>query len=203
MQRTPTTGSCGGCSPRSASVEVKHSASADDLDAGIIHIRNNAVVVDGKVKIGTPKTERSKRRVKIGPETVALLRDHLAPGKARRSVWAAATTTRTSCSPRRRQAAQSTSARHFGSSWRNRPAAGHLLHARHGHATLLLDRGEKILHDVGPHGSDDPAILRRYAHHDTDSQDRCRFSKASSISKSPRPALRVVRRFRRGGSRLS
>jgi hypothetical protein len=46
------------------------------------------------------------------------------------------------------------------------------LHAlRHGHATLLLDQGERI-HDVAARLGHDPAmLLRTYAHHGGDSQD--------------------------------
>jgi len=56
-----------------------------DLDGRVIHIRHNAVPVDGKVVIGPPKTRRSVRRVTVGTDSVQLLRDHLSALREHRS----------------------------------------------------------------------------------------------------------------------
>jgi integrase len=61
---------------------------------------------------------------------------------------------------------------------------------RHGHATLLLDQGEKI-HDVAARlGHDASQLLRTYAHHGDDSQDSA--AALESLLGDGRPALRVV-----------
>jgi integrase len=65
------------------------------------------------------------------------------------------------------------------------------LHAlRHGHATLLLDRGEKI-HDVAARLGHDPAVLlRTYAHHGSESQDSA--AALESLLEGSWPPLRAV-----------
>jgi len=47
-----------------------------DLDAGVIVVRRNATAFGRQVRVGEPKTARSKRRVKVGPDTVQMLRGH-------------------------------------------------------------------------------------------------------------------------------
>jgi integrase len=65
------------------------------------------------------------------------------------------------------------------------------LHAlRHGHASPLLDRGERI-HDVAARLGHDPAVLLRiYAHHGGDSQDSA--AALETLLDGERPALRVL-----------
>jgi integrase len=53
-----------------------------DLDAGPIHVVHNAVMFDGELVIGEPKTTRSKRRGRIGPDSCQVVRDHLGPTRA-------------------------------------------------------------------------------------------------------------------------
>jgi hypothetical protein len=65
------------------------------------------------------------------------------------------------------------------------------LHAlRHGHATLLLDSGERV-HDLAARlGHDASVLLRTYAHHGRDSQDTA--AALESLLDGDRPPLHVV-----------
>ncbi|AFZ67181.1 tyrosine-type recombinase/integrase [Deinococcus peraridilitoris] len=47
-----------------------------DLDAGVLHVRENVTVVDGQPVLGPPKTESGIRTLHLAPETVALLHKH-------------------------------------------------------------------------------------------------------------------------------
>jgi integrase len=49
-----------------------------DLDAGILRVRENVTVVSGRATLGAPKTESGIRDLHLAPETVTLLRRHLA-----------------------------------------------------------------------------------------------------------------------------
>ncbi|MCD0156095.1 tyrosine-type recombinase/integrase [Deinococcus sp. 6GRE01] len=49
-----------------------------DLQAGMLFVRDNVTVVNGKATLGTPKTESAVRDLHLPPETVALLREHRA-----------------------------------------------------------------------------------------------------------------------------
>lgn len=54
-----------------------------DLDAGLLHIRKQLVFdhsneAGGGSKLAAPKTKRSRRTISIGPDVVAMLRDHQA-----------------------------------------------------------------------------------------------------------------------------
>ncbi len=48
-----------------------------DLTKGLLPVRENITVVNGKATLGTPKTESGVRDLNFAPETVALLREHL------------------------------------------------------------------------------------------------------------------------------
>lgn len=65
------------------------------------------------------------------------------------------------------------------------------LHAlRHGHATLLLDRGERV-HDVAARLGHDPAVLlRTFSHQSSDSQDSA--AALEMLLDGERPSLRAV-----------
>lgn len=47
-----------------------------DLDASALRVHQNLTVVDGEPFIGKPKTAKSKRAIRLDPETVAALREH-------------------------------------------------------------------------------------------------------------------------------
>ena len=49
-----------------------------DLDAGILRVRENVTVVNGRATLGAPKTESGIRDLHLALETVTLLRQHLA-----------------------------------------------------------------------------------------------------------------------------
>jgi len=49
-----------------------------DLKAGVIHVRRGVVRADGKVIIGTPKSEAGIRDVAIPPHLIPMLKDHMA-----------------------------------------------------------------------------------------------------------------------------
>jgi integrase len=165
-----------------------------DLDSGVIHVRHGVVLVDGEVRIGPPKTKSSERRIKIGPETVQTLREHLAEQRERRVAVGAGWTDHGLVFPR--VDGRPRSPVHASHAFRALVAKTGLpvvtLHAlRHAHATLLLDQGQRV-HDVAARLGHDPAVLlRRYAHHDTDSQDAA-ASMERLLVKSARPELRVV-----------
>jgi integrase len=166
-----------------------------DLDAGALHVRHNAVMVNGEVRIGEPKTRRSNRRVKIGPDSVRVLRDHLAAQREHRLTMGAGWHDRGLMFPRLDGRPQNPV--HVSAAFRKLVAKTGLppvtLHSlRHQHATLLLDQGEKI-HDVAARlGHDASQLLRTYAHHGDDSQDGA-AALESLLGESPRPSLRVVR----------
>jgi integrase len=147
-------------------------------------------MVNGEVRIGEPKTRRSNRRVKIGPDSVQVLRDHLAAQREHRLTMGAGWHDGL-VFPRLDGRPQNPV--HVSAAFRKLVARCGLpavtLHSlRHGHATLLLDRGEKI-HDVAARlGHDASQLLRTYAHHGDDSLD----SAAALESLLDRPALRVV-----------
>jgi integrase len=167
---------------------------AIDFDASAIDVRANAVLVDGEVVIQAPKTPRSRRVVKIGPETVQMLRAHRSAQDHHRRTMGSGWTDRNLVFPRVDGTLRNPI--HVSHSFRKLVAKTGLppvtLHAlRHGHASLLLDRGEKI-HDVAQRLGHDAAILmRRYAHAGADSQDRA-AALESVLDEAPRPALRVV-----------
>ena len=54
-----------------------------DLEAGVIRVRRGAVRADGKVIIGTPKSEAGIRDVAIPPHLIRMLRDHLSKNLTR------------------------------------------------------------------------------------------------------------------------
>jgi integrase len=163
-----------------------------DLDAGIVTVRRNAVRVNGETVIGEPKTKRSYRRVKIGADSVRVLSDHLAAQREHRLTMGAGWTDLGLVFPRLDGRPQNPV--HVSAAFRKLVARCGLppvtLHAlRHGHATLLLDRGERI-HDVAARlGHDASQLLRTYAHHGDDSQDS---AAALESLLGGRPALRVV-----------
>lgn len=47
-----------------------------DLDAGMLRVRENLTVVNGKATLGAPKTESGSRDLHLAPETLQLLRQH-------------------------------------------------------------------------------------------------------------------------------
>ncbi|GGR27536.1 tyrosine-type recombinase/integrase [Deinococcus ruber] len=47
-----------------------------DLDAGVVRVRENLTVVNGKATLGAPKTESGVRDLHLAPETTRLLRQH-------------------------------------------------------------------------------------------------------------------------------
>jgi integrase len=164
-----------------------------DLDAGIIHVRRNLAMVGSKPVIGEPKTKRSKRRVKIGPDSIQVLRDHLTRQREHRLVmgegWQDNGLVFPAVNGRPRKPVNVSSA------FRKLVARAGLppvtLHAlRHGHATLLLDQGERI-HDVAARLGHDPSVLlRTYAHHGGDSQDSA--AALETLLDGERPPLRVL-----------
>ena len=139
-------------------------------------MNRNVTAVRGVVRLGEPKTKRSRRRVKLGASTVDVLRTH-----------------------RDAQAAQAAHAARMGAGWHDEglvfptvdgrprnPVSLSLafaalvgrtglprvtLHAlRHAHGTLLLDQGVPV-HTVAARLGHDPAMLLRvYAHTDDSSQ---------------------------------
>jgi integrase len=164
-----------------------------DFETATINVTHNAVVVYGKVEVSTPKTARSKRRVKIGPETVAMLREHRARQLERRVALAAEWNVGDLVFPNPRSGKLRNPvnvSRSFSNLVRKVGAKPVTMHAlRHAHASLLLDRGERI-HDIAIRLGHDPRILMaRYAHSGADAQDRA-AALESLIDK--RPALRVV-----------
>jgi integrase len=164
-----------------------------DLGAGVVHVRRNAVLVDGEVVVQAPKTRQSERRVKIGAETVAALRDHLARQRERRVAIGPGYRDGSLVFPRVDGTPRNPI--HVSSAFHKLVARTGLravtLHSlRHAHASLLLDQGQKI-HDVAARLGHTPAVLlRRYAHHDAASQDA-----AAALEEllEDRPALRVVK----------
>jgi integrase len=164
-----------------------------DLDAGVIHVRRNAVMVGSEVMLGPPKTTRSKRRVKIGPDSIQLLHDHLARQREQRVALGAGWHDHGLVFPgldgRPRNPVNVSSVFRALVAKTGLPAV--TLHAlRHGHATLLLDQGERV-HDVAARLGHDPAVLlRTYAHHGGDSQDSAAALEA--LLDGSQPPLRVV-----------
>jgi integrase len=164
-----------------------------DLDAAAVHVRRNAIIVDGHVVIGEPKTRRSRRRVKIGPDTVQALRDHLAAQRKHRLVMGTGWHEHGLVFPAvdGRPFNPSTVSRRFCRLVATTGLPPVSLHAlRHGHATLLLDQGERI-HDVAARLGHDPTVLlRTYAHHGSESQDSA--AALESLLGGSRPTLRAV-----------
>jgi integrase len=165
-----------------------------DLDAGVLFVRHNAVLVDGKVMIGEPKTRRSRRRVKIGADTVQVLRDHLARQREHRLVMGAGWSDNDKLvfpgvdGRPRNPANVSRAFRKLVAKTGLPPVTLHAL--RHAHGTLLLDQGLPV-HDVAARLGHDPAMLLRvYAHAGRDSQDSA--AALESLLGGDRPALRVV-----------
>jgi integrase len=166
---------------------------AVNLDTGIIDVRANAVLVAGEVVIQSPKTKRSRRRVKVGPDTVRVLRDHLARQREHRIAMGAGWHDDNLVFPavdgKPRNPVGVSGAFHRLVERTGLPPI--TLHGlRHSHTSLLLDQGEKI-HDVAARLGDDPALLLRvYAHHGRDSQDSA--AALEHLLGGDRPALRVV-----------
>jgi integrase len=165
-----------------------------DLDAGIINVRRNAVLVAGEVVIQSPKTKRSRRKVRVGPDTVQVLRDHLTRQREHRLAMGSGwhdddNLVFPAVDGRPRNPVAVSGAFHRLVERTGLPPI--TLHGlRHSHTSLLLDAGEKI-HDVAARLGDDPAILLRvYAHHGRDSQDRA--AALESLLGGDRPALRAV-----------
>jgi integrase len=150
-------------------------------------------MVGSEVVIGEPKTKRSRRRVKIGPDSVQVLRDHLARQREQRVMLGAGWQDHGLMFPafdgRPRDPVNVSSAfRKLVARTGLPPVTLHAL--RHGHATLLLDQGERI-HDVAARLGHDPAVLlRTYAHHGGDSQDSAAALEA--LLEGSRPPLRVL-----------
>jgi integrase len=164
-----------------------------NLDTQIIYVRHNAVMVNGEVVIGEPKTRRSVRRVKVGPDSVQVLRDHLAAQREQRVAlgggWHDLGLVFPGPDGRPRNPV------HVSAAFRKLVARCGLppvvLHSlRHQHATLLLDQGERV-HDVAARLGHDPAVLlRTYAHAGGDSQDSA--AALESLLGDGRPALRAL-----------
>jgi integrase len=165
-----------------------------DLDAGTIYVHRNAVLVDGEVKIGPPKTKRSERRVRIGPETVAMLRDHLARQREHRLTMGAGWQDRGLVFPRhdgtpRNPAAVTDAFARLVKRTGLPPVTLHSL--RHSHATALLEQGVPV-HSVAARIGDRPDVmLRTYAHALAGSQDNA-AELGETLLTEGRPALRVV-----------
>jgi integrase len=49
-----------------------------NLEAGVLTVRSNRVVINHQIHVGTPKSEKSKRRIGLDAGTVQALRDHYA-----------------------------------------------------------------------------------------------------------------------------
>src|SRR5262249_28273705 len=123
---------------------------AVDFDAGIIDVRRNLAMVGAEYVLGPPKTKRSRRRVKIGPDMVRAFREHLTAQREQRLAMAGGYEDHGLVFPavdgRPRNPANVSSAfRALVRRTGGRPVTLHTL--RHLHATLLLDQGERI-HDV-------------------------------------------------------
>jgi integrase len=163
-----------------------------DLDAGDIHVRRNAVLVGGEVVFGEPKTRRSRRRVKIGADTIAVLRDHLARQRERRFAIADGWHDGGLVFPGIDGQPQnpSTVSRRFERFVRRTGLPAVSLHSlRHAHGSFLLDQGEGIVDVAARLGHSPDVLLRVYAHHGDDSQDS---AAALEGLLGTRPALRVV-----------
>jgi integrase len=164
-----------------------------DLEAGLIDVRHNLAMVGNEYVIGPPKTKRSRRRVKIGADTVQVLRDHLARQREHRVAMGAGWQDHGLVFPAvdgrpRNPVNVSSRFRRLVRKVGLPPVTLHAL--RHAHATLLLDQGLAV-HDVAARLGHDPAILlRRYAHHVSDNQDSA--AALESLLDRSRPALRVV-----------
>jgi integrase len=57
---------------------------AVDLEGGVVRITKTLITVDGKVRVGEPKTKRSRRAVSLDAQTASILRRHKALQSTRR-----------------------------------------------------------------------------------------------------------------------
>jgi integrase len=164
-----------------------------DLDAAIIHVRRNVVLVGKKIVIGEPKTRRSRRRVKIGADTIQVLSDHLTRQRKHRLSMGAGWSDEGFVFPAvdGRPQNPSTVSRRFGRLVAKTGLPPVSLHSlRHAHASLLLDQGERV-HSVAHRLGHDPSVLlRTYAHAGGVSQDSA--AGLESLLSGSRPPLRVV-----------
>jgi len=164
-----------------------------DFAASTIEVRHNAVEVQGNVTVGPPKTERSRRTVKIGASTVEVLQAHQAAQGAHRQVMGDGWRDRDLVFPRvdglpRRPTTISLAFAALVAHTDLPPVTLHGL--RHSHGTHLLEAGWPV-HVVAARLGHDPAtLLRTYAHAKDGSQDRIEGMEAL-LDGTP-PALRVL-----------
>jgi integrase len=164
-----------------------------DLVAGTVAVRRNATSVGGQVRVGAPKTERSRRTVKLGADSVAMLREHRARQDEHRLAMGAGwndidlvfpALDGTLMNP------QTVSSRFTRLVERTGVPRISLHGLRHAAATLMLERGLPV-HAVASRLGHDPAVLlRRYSHAVVDSQDAA--AQLETLLDGEQPALRVV-----------
>jgi integrase len=165
-----------------------------DFDAGVIQVRRNAVTVDGTVTVGEPKTSRSKRRVKLGPDACEMLRGHRAAQREHRVTmgagWRGGNLVFPAVDGRLRNPDGVSKAFRALVAKTDLPAIS--LHGlRHTAATLMLERGVPVHVAAARLGHDPSVLLRRYSHAVIDSQDAAAALEGLLDGES-RPALAVV-----------
>jgi integrase len=164
---------------------------AVDLDAGVVQVRRNATLVGGDVVLGEPKTRRSHRRVQIGSDLVALLRDHRARQREQFLALGLRDVALVFPGPDGQPQNPGTVSRRFSRLVERTGLPVVSLHSlRHFAATLLLDQGQPVHLVASRLGHDASVLLRRYAHAGHDSQDTA--AALESLLDSDRPTLRVL-----------
>jgi integrase len=162
-----------------------------DLEAGVIHVRQNLTAVGGELRFGPPKTKRSRRDVTVGADTVEMLRAHSASQRELASAmgWQSDLMFADQHGrPRHPSSISSAFAWLVGKTGARRVSLHSL---RHAHASLLLERGVPIVNVASRLGDSVTTALSVYGHDRAGGQDHAAQLESLLDGTAP-PTLSVV-----------